>query len=125
MAYVPQRENFTGYVGKNLALYKFRNGMKLSTRAAGNFIRSELATALRKVRARVPCSSNNAHADLWTLPRVLWRAAPPARALSAMKGGADITRWHARRGGAAARTHGERVPTWSAAAVATPARARF
>lgn len=47
-----RRANFTEYIAKNMALYKFRNGVKLSTRASANFLRGELATALRKVRAR-------------------------------------------------------------------------
>lgn len=34
---------------KNVALYQFRNGIPLTTAAAANFTRGELATALRKV----------------------------------------------------------------------------
>mmetsp|Transcript_30850 Transcript_30850/g.108512 ORF Transcript_30850/g.108512 Transcript_30850/m.108512 type:complete len:172 (+) Transcript_30850:39-554(+) len=40
--------NFTEYVQKNLALYQINSGLKLSTKATANFIRGELATALRK-----------------------------------------------------------------------------
>lgn len=36
-------------------LYALRNGQQLSTKAVANFTRSELATALRKVRAGVLC----------------------------------------------------------------------
>ena len=32
-----------------MALYQFRNGIPLTTAAAANFTRGELATALRKV----------------------------------------------------------------------------
>ncbi|GKF02085.1 proteasome subunit beta type-2, partial [Tanacetum coccineum] len=39
---------FTEYVQKNVSLYQFRNGIPLTTKAAANFIRNELATALRK-----------------------------------------------------------------------------
>ena len=34
-----------------MQLYEYRNGVKLSTHAAANFVRGELATALRKVRS--------------------------------------------------------------------------
>jgi 20S proteasome subunit beta 4 len=34
-----------------MQLYKFRNGISLSTHAAANYVRGELATALRKVRS--------------------------------------------------------------------------
>ncbi|KAL0690339.1 hypothetical protein Bca4012_090017 [Brassica carinata] len=37
------------YVQKNVSLYKFRNGIPLTTAAAANFTRGELATALRKL----------------------------------------------------------------------------
>lgn len=40
---------FTEYIQKNVALYQFRNGIPLTTAAAANFTRGELATALRKV----------------------------------------------------------------------------
>lgn len=43
------RAQFTEYVQKNVALYQFRNGIPLTTAAAANFTRGELATALRKV----------------------------------------------------------------------------
>ncbi|CAN7046880.1 unnamed protein product [Brassica oleracea var. botrytis] len=43
------RVQFTEYVQKNVSLYKFRNGIPLTTAAAANFTRGELATALRKV----------------------------------------------------------------------------
>ncbi|AEE83501.1 putative proteasome endopeptidase complex [Arabidopsis thaliana] len=42
------RVQFTEYVQKNVSLYQFRNGIPLSTAAAANFTRGELATALRK-----------------------------------------------------------------------------
>ncbi|GJS09175.1 proteasome subunit beta type-2-A [Tanacetum coccineum] len=42
------RAQFTEYVQKNVSLYQFRNGIPLTTRAAANFMRNELATALRK-----------------------------------------------------------------------------
>jgi len=42
------RVQFTEYVQKNVALYQFRNGIPLTTAAAANFTRGELATALRK-----------------------------------------------------------------------------
>lgn len=43
------RVQFTEYIQKNVALYQFRNGIPLTTAAAANFTRGELATALRKV----------------------------------------------------------------------------
>lgn len=43
------RVQFTEYVQKNVSLYQFRNGLPLTTAAAANFTRGELATALRKV----------------------------------------------------------------------------
>ena len=53
-------ENFSEYVKANLKLYELRNGAKLTTHAAGNYIRNELATALRKVGTvrctRPPCA---------------------------------------------------------------------
>lgn len=42
-----------------MSLYQFRNGIPLTTAAAANFTRGELATALRKVKF------------LWTLIRVV------------------------------------------------------
>lgn len=42
------RAQFTEYIQKNVHLYQFRNGIPLSTSAAANFTRGELATALRK-----------------------------------------------------------------------------
>ncbi|KAK4387074.1 Proteasome subunit beta type-2-B [Sesamum angolense] len=42
------RAQFTEYIQKNVALYQFRNGIPLTTAAAANFTRGELATALRK-----------------------------------------------------------------------------
>mmetsp|Transcript_777 Transcript_777/g.1634 ORF Transcript_777/g.1634 Transcript_777/m.1634 type:complete len:195 (-) Transcript_777:295-879(-) len=42
------RVQFTEFVQANMQLYKYRNGIALSTHAAANFIRGELATALRK-----------------------------------------------------------------------------
>lgn len=43
------RVQFTEYVQKNVSLYQLRNGIPLTTAAAANFTRGELATALRKV----------------------------------------------------------------------------
>uniref|UniRef100_G3MNI5 Proteasome subunit beta n=1 Tax=Amblyomma maculatum TaxID=34609 RepID=G3MNI5_AMBMU len=42
------RVQFTEYIQKNVHLYQFRNGIPLTTAAAANFTRNELATALRK-----------------------------------------------------------------------------
>ncbi|XP_042518680.1 proteasome subunit beta type-2-A-like [Macadamia integrifolia] len=42
------RVQFTEYIQKNVALYQFRNGIPLTTAAAANFTRNELAVALRK-----------------------------------------------------------------------------
>uniref|UniRef100_A0A0C9RRC1 Proteasome subunit beta n=1 Tax=Wollemia nobilis TaxID=56998 RepID=A0A0C9RRC1_9CONI len=42
------RVQFTEYIQKNVHLYQFRNNISLSTAAAANFARGELATALRK-----------------------------------------------------------------------------
>lgn len=42
------RVQFTEFVKANLSLYAFRNGVPLSTHAAANYTRGELATALRK-----------------------------------------------------------------------------
>lgn len=42
------RCTFTEYVSKNLALYELRNGITLSTKAAANWTRNELAHALRR-----------------------------------------------------------------------------
>ncbi|KAG7028893.1 Proteasome subunit beta type-2-A, partial [Cucurbita argyrosperma subsp. argyrosperma] len=42
------RVQFTEYIQKNVSLYQFRNGIPLTTAAAANFTRGELATALRK-----------------------------------------------------------------------------
>ncbi|WJX55467.1 Proteasome subunit beta type-2-A [Trifolium repens] len=39
---------FTEYIQKNVALYQFRNRIPLTTTAAANFTRGELATALHK-----------------------------------------------------------------------------
>ncbi|PNX70207.1 proteasome subunit beta type-2-a-like protein, partial [Trifolium pratense] len=44
------RVQFTEYIQKNVALYQFRNGIPLTTSAAANFTRGELATALRKFK---------------------------------------------------------------------------
>lgn len=38
---------FVEYIQKNIALYEFRNNLRLSTRAAASYVRSELAYALR------------------------------------------------------------------------------
>merc|ERR1719261_805377 len=40
---------FSEYIGKNMALYAINNDMKLSTHATANYIRTELAGALRRV----------------------------------------------------------------------------
>mmetsp|Transcript_42460 Transcript_42460/g.51498 ORF Transcript_42460/g.51498 Transcript_42460/m.51498 type:complete len:194 (-) Transcript_42460:651-1232(-) len=40
--------NFSEFILANLSLYKHRNGINISTHAAANFTRGELATALRK-----------------------------------------------------------------------------
>lgn len=45
------RAQFTEYVQKNVSLYQYRNNIPLTTNAAANFIRGELATALRKVQS--------------------------------------------------------------------------
>ncbi|GAM22369.1 hypothetical protein SAMD00019534_055440, partial [Acytostelium subglobosum LB1] len=42
------RVQFTEYISKNLKLYQLRNGYTLSTSAVANYVRSELATALRR-----------------------------------------------------------------------------
>ena len=39
--------NFVEYIQKNIALYEFRSSLKLSTKAAVSYVRSELAYALR------------------------------------------------------------------------------
>ncbi|CAN6439713.1 unnamed protein product [Victoria cruziana] len=46
------RVQFTEYIQKNVHLYQFRNGIPLTTAAAANFTRGELAIALRKVFIR-------------------------------------------------------------------------
>lgn len=40
--------NFAEYIQKNMTLYELNNNMQLSTKATANFMRRELATALRK-----------------------------------------------------------------------------
>mmetsp|Transcript_27269 Transcript_27269/g.79476 ORF Transcript_27269/g.79476 Transcript_27269/m.79476 type:complete len:191 (-) Transcript_27269:397-969(-) len=40
--------NFAEYIQKNMTLYELNNDLQLSTHAAANFMRRELATALRK-----------------------------------------------------------------------------
>lgn len=42
------RYQFTNYVQKNLQLEEYRTGHELSVEAAAQYIRTELATALRK-----------------------------------------------------------------------------
>lgn len=42
------RVQFTEFIEANLRLYEFRNGIPLSTHAAANFMRGEMAAALRK-----------------------------------------------------------------------------
>lgn len=42
------RTQFSDMIEANIKLYEFRNGLPLSTHAAANFIRGEMATALRK-----------------------------------------------------------------------------
>lgn len=44
------RVQFTEFIKANIQLYKLRNGRGLSTKAIANYLRGELATALRKVR---------------------------------------------------------------------------
>lgn len=39
--------NFAEYIQRNIQLYKIRNGMDLSPKAAANFTRRELADSLR------------------------------------------------------------------------------
>lgn len=41
-------KNFTELIQKNVKLYSLNNDANLSTNAAGNFIRNQMATALRK-----------------------------------------------------------------------------
>ncbi|RAL38445.1 hypothetical protein DM860_002423 [Cuscuta australis] len=48
------RVQFTEYIHKNVSLYQFRNGIPLTTSAAANFTRGELATALRKRQTAPP-----------------------------------------------------------------------
>jgi 20S proteasome subunit beta 4 len=43
-----ERVGFLEYIQRNVALYEFRTGLHLSTKAATSYIRTELATALRK-----------------------------------------------------------------------------
>lgn len=45
-------DNFSELIKANLKLYELRNSTRLTTRAAANYTRGELATALRKARAR-------------------------------------------------------------------------
>ncbi|CAM9163286.1 unnamed protein product [Ascophyllum nodosum] len=40
--------NFSEYIAKNIALYELNNSVKLGTKATANFIRGELAAAIRK-----------------------------------------------------------------------------
>lgn len=40
--------NFAEYIQKNFKLYELSNDLKLNTKASANFVRNELATALRK-----------------------------------------------------------------------------
>ena len=47
-------DNFSEFIKANLKLYTLRNQHALTTHAAANYTRNELATALRK--ARRPCS---------------------------------------------------------------------
>mgnify|MGYP000423867991 CR=1 FL=1 len=42
------RVQFTEFIQKNVQLYEYKNGLPLSTAAAANFTRNELAQALRK-----------------------------------------------------------------------------
>ena len=41
-------KNFSEYIQKNMELYQLNNNMRLSTHATANFMRREMATALRK-----------------------------------------------------------------------------
>lgn len=45
---IGDRYNFTEYVQKNIHLHELRTGVKLNTKAAANWTRTQLATALRK-----------------------------------------------------------------------------
>lgn len=48
MVQVPTVRLFMEYIEKNVHLYRLRNGVALSTKAAANYTRNELAAALRK-----------------------------------------------------------------------------
>lgn len=41
-------DNFSEYIARNIALYELNNSVKLTNKAAANFIRGELAAAIRK-----------------------------------------------------------------------------
>jgi 20S proteasome subunit beta 4 len=45
-------ENFSEFVKANLKLYQLKHAASLTTHAAANYTRGELATALRKARPR-------------------------------------------------------------------------
>ncbi|KAL2530500.1 proteasome subunit beta type-2-A-like [Forsythia ovata] len=49
-----KQAQFTEYIQKNVALHQFQNGIPLTTAAAANITRGELATVLRKN----PCMVN-------------------------------------------------------------------
>jgi len=50
---VGDRVQFSDYIQKNVKLYQFRNNVPLSSHAAANYIRSELAEALRSAPYQV------------------------------------------------------------------------
>ncbi len=47
------RANFAEYVQRNIQLYKYRNDLPMTVKAAANFTRNELATALRRAPYQV------------------------------------------------------------------------
>mmetsp|Transcript_65908 Transcript_65908/g.148736 ORF Transcript_65908/g.148736 Transcript_65908/m.148736 type:complete len:178 (-) Transcript_65908:302-835(-) len=47
--------NFSEYIQKNLTLYELNNGMRLSTHATANYMRRQLADALRKGPYQTNC----------------------------------------------------------------------
>lgn len=50
---VADRHQFADYIEKNLTLRRYRTGVELSNHAAANYIRNELATALRRAPYQV------------------------------------------------------------------------
>ena len=51
------RVQFSEFIKANVRLYNLRNGRKLSTKATANYLRGELATALRQVFLVAPALS--------------------------------------------------------------------